>query len=498
MQSPSIVKIEVVESEVQAESSQPVAAENLDEEGTANSLSLVKQERLPLQDLPGSAQVLQAPVVWAASIDAELGRLIQHIRQSRNPAQAVRAAIAAVEGLPPPQEAPRPAEPQPQPQPQPADSPTEALVPPAEDAPQPSVGAASYMEGRDKCRKLMKAFRSNPNNANKTPLSVLNEYATRLNLQLTFSEEAESKTGPFNIEARLLTRPAGALYARGSGRGRGKKDARQAAAAAALEILLESVPMSEFLQPGSRFRPRADAGRARQQPPRPDNLPAGKRAATADAQVAPGCSKRPAGYSNTQGAHQRGGGAAAAYHGAARRFASAHACTGYSAQHGQAGYGGGWGPGDSQGWHMGHLSGGEGLAPGPEPARPGPSQGYPADAGFQGRAATGTVGALAGGAPTAPRRTSDGDSSRYSFGDHQGALVSGAGRSHGLPADIASNLSRRMDIDRLKQHMSTASVPLGAAGTGRGSTTCVERYHPIFGSLGEPPPIPAVMARNPW
>ena len=98
--------------------------------------------------------------------------------------------------------------------------------------------------------------------------------------QLTYVESAESQLGPFTVEAKLTSVGGGVLYACGSGRvswccwaadvcgaappaclrlltsasvqGRGKKDAKQVAAAALLESLLNLGGQTEadFLQPG--------------------------------------------------------------------------------------------------------------------------------------------------------------------------------------------------------------------------------------------------------
>ncbi|KAK9835246.1 hypothetical protein WJX81_008595 [Elliptochloris bilobata] len=99
---------------------------------------------------------------------------------------------------------------------------------------------------------LVHAFRLNRNTQNKTPLSIVHEYATRLGLELTYVESAESQLGPFTVKAKLTSVGGGVLYAGGSGRGRGKKDAKQVAAAALLESLLNQGGQTEadFLQPG--------------------------------------------------------------------------------------------------------------------------------------------------------------------------------------------------------------------------------------------------------
>ncbi|KAK9822115.1 hypothetical protein WJX74_008796 [Apatococcus lobatus] len=114
----------------------------------------------------------------------------------------------------------------------------------------PLLDLAQLLAGFPKCNHLIETFRTSPNTQNKTPLAVLHEYATRLSLELAYNESAETNLGPFNVEARLTSVGGAVLYATGSGKGRGKKDAKQVAAAAVLEMLLANVSESDFLQPG--------------------------------------------------------------------------------------------------------------------------------------------------------------------------------------------------------------------------------------------------------
>lgn len=109
---------------------------------------------------------------------------------------------------------------------------------------------ATFLESYPRCKRLVDTFRANPNTHNKTPLAVLHEYATRLSLELMYDESADSNLGPFTVDARLTSVGGSVLYATGEGRGRGKKDAKQVAAAAVLEMLLANVPEQDFLQPG--------------------------------------------------------------------------------------------------------------------------------------------------------------------------------------------------------------------------------------------------------
>jgi hypothetical protein len=42
----------------------------------------------------------------------------------------------------------------------------------------------TFLDSYSKCRHLVETFRANPNTHNKTPLAILHEYATRLNLEV--------------------------------------------------------------------------------------------------------------------------------------------------------------------------------------------------------------------------------------------------------------------------------------------------------------------------
>jgi hypothetical protein len=125
---------------------------------------------------------------------------------------------------------------------------------------------ATFLELYPRCKQLVETFRANPNTHNKTPLAILHEYATRLSLELMYNESADSNLGPFTVEAKLTSVGGAVLYATGEGRGRGKKDAKQVAAAGVLEMLLTNVPDTDFLQPGKakilkvQVNPRAGVG----------------------------------------------------------------------------------------------------------------------------------------------------------------------------------------------------------------------------------------------
>lgn len=42
----------------------------------------------------------------------------------------------------------------------------------------------TFLDKFTKCKQLVERFRENPNTSNKTPLAILHEYATRLNLEV--------------------------------------------------------------------------------------------------------------------------------------------------------------------------------------------------------------------------------------------------------------------------------------------------------------------------
>ncbi|GMH33953.1 hypothetical protein BSKO_01787 [Bryopsis sp. KO-2023] len=112
----------------------------------------------------------------------------------------------------------------------------------------------NYLDKFPKCRMLMVKIRTMPNNDNKTPAGVLNEYATKLNLELQYEDSHNAVLGPFISTCKMSSMDGNFLYAEGVGRASKKKDAKQMSAAAALENLLEQVPESDFMQPGkNRF-----------------------------------------------------------------------------------------------------------------------------------------------------------------------------------------------------------------------------------------------------
>ncbi|CAL8465762.1 g5298 [Coccomyxa elongata] len=104
-----------------------------------------------------------------------------------------------------------------------------------------------------RCKHLISLYRTALKVPNKTPLSILHEYATRLNLEMTFSEAAESNGGPFIVEAHVRSVDDEDVFVPGIGKGPSKKMARQLAAAAVLDRLVEQVGVHEIV--GRQARP---------------------------------------------------------------------------------------------------------------------------------------------------------------------------------------------------------------------------------------------------
>ena len=97
----------------------------------------------------------------------------------------------------------------------------------------------------------------------KTPLSLVYEYAARLSLEVVVKEVDAGTAGmaPFTLEAQLVARYGGQCFAEGTGRGRSKQLARQAAAAALLDALLATVPEEDLLA-SNKARQERDAATA--------------------------------------------------------------------------------------------------------------------------------------------------------------------------------------------------------------------------------------------
>eukprot|EP00891_Asterochloris_glomerata_P007855 jgi/Astpho2/7855/Aster-x1463 len=105
-------------------------------------------------------------------------------------------------------------------------------------------------------RQMLAGFHANPATSKKTPLAILHEYASKRSLQLTYQEQDKGDADFFLAEANLTS-------------GKSKKDAKQTAAASALEMLLENVPEADFQLPGRgalQLKPAGGRGRGAQMP----------------------------------------------------------------------------------------------------------------------------------------------------------------------------------------------------------------------------------------
>lgn len=108
--------------------------------------------------------------------DASIGRLLRLIRSHGNTRAAISAAVAAVQALPCERGSDASGSGR--------TSPTsrrekKELKEEGEPVPDP----ATYLNSYPRCKQLINAFRLNSNTHNKTPLAILHEYATRLNLE---------------------------------------------------------------------------------------------------------------------------------------------------------------------------------------------------------------------------------------------------------------------------------------------------------------------------
>lgn len=187
-----------------------------------------------------------ADVQEDADPDASVNKLLRLLRSHTDRKAATAAALKAVLTLPSRKVVP-------------VEEPLsrESSPPPVLEPPEPIPDPESFLDGFLRCKHLVETFRANASTHNKTPLAILHEYATRLGLELAYNETSEGTLGPFNVEAKLTSVGGSVLYATGSGRGRGKKDAKQVSAAAVLEMLLVNVPESDFLMPGKAKQTKA-------------------------------------------------------------------------------------------------------------------------------------------------------------------------------------------------------------------------------------------------
>lgn len=118
---------------------------------------------------------------------------------------------------------------------------------------------------KTKVHRVIEGLRKDQKLHNKTPLSLLHEYASRNHCEVNYETKAETN-GPFEVTAIIGGAAGGATGppTKGFGVGRNKARAKQMAAADALEKIMEKVPESEFTKPGQsrqRFGDRDRPGR---------------------------------------------------------------------------------------------------------------------------------------------------------------------------------------------------------------------------------------------
>lgn len=105
---------------------------------------------------------------------------------------------------------------------------------------------------KTKVHKVIEGLRKDQKLNNKTPLSLLHEYASRHHCEVHYETEAETN-GPFEVTAVIGASVGGTTTAaptKGFGVGRNKARAKQMAAASALEKILDKVSESELTKPG--------------------------------------------------------------------------------------------------------------------------------------------------------------------------------------------------------------------------------------------------------
>jgi len=103
-----------------------------------------------------------------------------------------------------------------------------------------------YLDGFPHCKALLTEIRSIPNNDNKTPNSVLDEYVKKMKLRVEYETVGDLSVSPFKVLCRVTSND-GTEYAHGCGEAPSKKVAKQKAAAETIEMLLKIVDEEVFL-----------------------------------------------------------------------------------------------------------------------------------------------------------------------------------------------------------------------------------------------------------
>ena len=107
-----------------------------------------------------------------------------------------------------------------------------------------------YLSGFPNCKLLMAKIRMIPHNDNRTPISVINEYAKRTGLNLQYNMPNDMNVGPYYVECKLLSKDPSRVYADGKGEASTMKEARRIASADAIESLLRTTKETEFMSSG--------------------------------------------------------------------------------------------------------------------------------------------------------------------------------------------------------------------------------------------------------
>eukprot|EP00884_Botryococcus_braunii_P010421 jgi/Botrbrau1/19380/Bobra.0338s0010.2 len=85
----------------------------------------------------------------------------------------------------------------------------------------------------------------------KNTVTLLHEYATRTSLVVSFEDKGVTDSKLYHIDTWLTAKEGDPLYSKGTGLGRSKKEAKQLAAAEALELLLCNVRIPDLLGPSN-------------------------------------------------------------------------------------------------------------------------------------------------------------------------------------------------------------------------------------------------------
>ncbi|KAJ7551133.1 hypothetical protein O6H91_06G000200 [Diphasiastrum complanatum] len=105
--------------------------------------------------------------------------------------------------------------------------------------------------------KVIEEHRGGDNFTNKTPISLLHEYAARHRCEVHYDIKADDPLGPFEVLATIGGGGTGVPLTKGVAKGCSKAKARQMAAADALEKIMERIPDLQFSR---SYQPKQLAG----------------------------------------------------------------------------------------------------------------------------------------------------------------------------------------------------------------------------------------------